>query len=59
MEKVLVMGIGYSNEFVRTPAGWKISSMRGIDVGREAPHDTTWVFAADPVGSLHALLEGD
>jgi hypothetical protein len=46
-EKVLAVGIGYLDEFVRTPEGWRISAMRGIEGGFEVPHDTTWQFEAD------------
>ena len=45
-ENVTVLGIGYLDEFVRTPDGWRISAMRGIESGFAAPHDTTWRFEA-------------
>lgn len=45
--KILVVGVGYYNEFVRTPDGWRIQSMRGIECGWDFPHDTTWKFVTD------------
>ncbi|CAN7645544.1 nuclear transport factor 2 family protein [Phenylobacterium sp. LjRoot219] len=45
--KVLVVGVGYIDEFVRTPAGWRISAMRGIEGGWDVAHDNTWQFEAD------------
>jgi hypothetical protein len=55
--KVLVVGVGYLNEFVRTPDGWRISSMGGIEGGLDVPHDTTWKYVADQAeGGLMAVL---
>lgn len=58
-QRVLVVGVGYLNDFVRTEAGWRISAMRGIEKGWEVPHDTTWKFEADmAVGGLAAIIQG-
>ena len=46
-DKMLVMGIGYRNEFTRTSDGWRISAMRGIESGFTIAHDTTWQFVAE------------
>jgi hypothetical protein len=43
-EKIVTVGIGYFDEFVRTPEGWRIASMQAIDPVTDAPHDTTWQF---------------
>lgn len=51
-EKVLGLGVGYLDDFVRTPDGWRISAMRGIECGFAGPHDTTWQFSADQIGNL-------
>lgn len=57
--KVLVVGVGYLNDYVRTPDGWRISGMRGIERGWEVPHDTTWMYEADQVvGGFAAVLHG-
>jgi hypothetical protein len=58
-QKVLVVGVGYLNDFVRTPEGWRISAMRGINGGFDMSHDMTWHFVADMgVGRLAAILNG-
>ena len=44
--RVMVNGMGYRDDFVRTPEGWRISAMRGIEGGYDLIHDTTWRFDA-------------
>jgi hypothetical protein len=51
--KVIVLGIGYEDEFRRTPGGWRISKMRGIECGWSDMHDTTWMFEATPSKGNH------
>jgi hypothetical protein len=58
-EKILGIGVAYLNDYVRTREGWKFSAMRGVDVGFDDFHDTTWIFAADPVGTLGGWLAGN
>jgi hypothetical protein len=51
--KVVVLGVGYEDEFHRTPEGWRIAKMRGIECGFDDMHDTTWRFEAEPAGGSH------
>jgi ketosteroid isomerase-like protein len=51
-EKVMGLGVGYVDRFLRTPDGWRICSMHGIE-DTEAAHDTTWSFVIDSLP--HAL----
>jgi hypothetical protein len=55
--KMLIVGAGYTDEFVRTPDGWRISAMGGIEDGPDVPHDTTWVVETDiSAGGLAAVF---
>jgi len=45
--RVMVTGMGYRDDFVRTAEGWRIAAMRGIEGGYDLIHDTTWRFDAD------------
>jgi hypothetical protein len=51
--KVVVLGVGYEDEFRRTSNGWRITKMRGIECGWDDMHDTTWRFEADLAGGSH------
>jgi hypothetical protein len=57
-QKVVGLGIGYRNEYVRTKDGWKFSSMYGIHSGPDDFHDTTWIFETDLAAPLNDYLEG-
>jgi len=45
--RVMIAGMGYRDDFVRTAAGWRIAAMRGIEGGHDLIHDTTWRFDVD------------
>ena len=44
--RVMVTGMGYRDDFVRTSDGWRIAAMRGIEGGYDLIHDTAWRFDA-------------
>ena len=53
-ELVLVRGLRYTDDLVRTAAGWRIATRRGESGG---PHDDTWQFEAASVPPIVHVLE--
>jgi hypothetical protein len=56
-ERILVQGLRYVDELVRTAAGWRIARRTGLDVD-DRPHDEPWEFSVEatpvtPLGRRH------
>jgi hypothetical protein len=54
VDRMRIVSSGYDNEYARTPDGWRIKRMSGIDEP-DTLHDTYWRFEGDtatgPLGS--------